>query len=329
MLGLYASITGTTVLQIRAIPKRAERPYYAGQVMLFSYPGSLQDETSLRSVLCRFGQLHFLHVAPRSDCAHMAFITEEAAAACILNLTAQGWHAVHYYDDTPFSLRGWCVWEDSVSMFVLHQLAAAAEQHALPTRYQLAQRSRAKVIDLAGEPPRPRDVVSPPEKMLEQAIQQLESARFSFEPDCISARKMLVHFDWLVKASLQQAQLDPRTNTTDPNHSLRLPRTGRHPRFHGMGSSLNHHVIGVVHGAAQKVALWWSWNKASLHGHFGSARVYTTTGSSPRDAPGLSLADLHMAHDRATEEAATEDSELDAATPEDSREQLFDSELDS
>ena len=201
-------------------------------------------------------------------------------------------------------------------MFVMRQLAAAAEQHALPARYKHAECSRAKVIDLAGNATRPRELVAPPEQLLEQAIQQLEVARFSVETDFTSAKRMLLHFDWLVKVALQQAQLDPRINTTDPN-LVSSNSADWSQWFHGVRSSLSHRLAGMIHSVHNM--------QISLHGQLASARVYTTTQSSPRDGSGLSLADLHTEGDA----AAAEGSEYDASTTEDSRDQIFDQQLES
>jgi hypothetical protein len=135
MLALYSSIGGTAVLQIRE-PTRVDK--YENHVMLFSAPCSSKGSSSkaalarqLENELGRFGEVrvitaeqrrvgidgHMHRVGQRDPAryerrrwrarAHVAFTSTEAAAACVTQLTREGYEVAPYSNPAPYNKRGW------------------------------------------------------------------------------------------------------------------------------------------------------------------------------------------------------------------------------
>lgn len=114
ILALYSSIGGTTVLQVRE-PTLLQQ--YENHVMLFSMPcarnGSCNEE-ALAIELRRFGEVSLINLkhgqldgGKWQAQAHVAFTSAEAAAACVTQLTREGFEAVPYRKRVPYNERGW------------------------------------------------------------------------------------------------------------------------------------------------------------------------------------------------------------------------------
>uniref|UniRef100_A0A7S2JI37 RRM domain-containing protein n=2 Tax=Haptolina brevifila TaxID=156173 RepID=A0A7S2JI37_9EUKA len=214
MVMLYASITGTSVLQIRDVIPREERPEYDGQVVLFN----LRSETSSEALWSRLGCYgEVLEVEKKrhhdggTDIVRVRFASHEAAVKCIDGYAGDTEaEAVLLYNETPYHERGWCILEDSAAIVTLAHLEAAAAVAPLPARYAHAQACRAKLIDLPAHGTlQPRKASVSPTGLVDEALRALDGGRFTVKGDRHIAKSLLADFDWVVKRAMAQAQLDP------------------------------------------------------------------------------------------------------------------------
>ena len=109
MGGVYASAVGTTVLQIKEIPRRPQG--FDGALCLFGLAADA-DEASIRKGLEEFGEITSCVVASR-DLGHVPtvvrFATHQAAEAA---LKGAQWSALcagvdTLYNERPYDKRGW------------------------------------------------------------------------------------------------------------------------------------------------------------------------------------------------------------------------------
>jgi len=113
--------------------------------------------------------------------------------------------------------------EEAAGLIVAAQLLAAAEQRSLPTRYELAQQSRAKVLELSSGVATAREVHVPPMELLAQLLSALVKAHFTVPADKPLAVEQVLDFDWVVKTAIEQARLDPLTHSTPPDAAAFSP----------------------------------------------------------------------------------------------------------
>jgi len=98
MARCYASIAGTAVLQLRAIPPRPA--YFDGCITLFSGSHKQEDEAQLRSELGEFGQLTRLEYD--DDVVNARFAMHEQAERCIAALKLRERPADFSYNTTSY-----------------------------------------------------------------------------------------------------------------------------------------------------------------------------------------------------------------------------------
>lgn len=109
MTSCYASITGTTVIQLKDVPMRPEA--YDGKIELFNLPVELLDERELRAHLAAGGgevQSCQINVVDRK--AVVQFATHKQAKTAITSLTQQERAACTVWNDRKydgFQGRGW------------------------------------------------------------------------------------------------------------------------------------------------------------------------------------------------------------------------------
>jgi hypothetical protein len=119
------------------------------------------------------------------------------------------------YNTTPYDGnggRGWCIFEQGVSMTVAAHLRAAeqqaeARQVVLPLRLVRAQERRAKVIDInAGAPDsNVRLGELSPQEVLEDVGRMITTARFTGKADRAVVQQMLAEFEWAMHHALTRA----------------------------------------------------------------------------------------------------------------------------
>lgn len=102
MPSCYASITGTTVIQLKDVLPRPKQ--YDGLVQLFELPDNLLKETALRSFLATFGKLQSCEMKRSERKAEVRFATHAEAERAITEFTKQGraasglrWVALGYF----------------------------------------------------------------------------------------------------------------------------------------------------------------------------------------------------------------------------------------
>ena len=115
MADLYASTLNTTILQIQEVPPQ---PVETEGVLCVSKLKSGVNEQVIRQVLGAFGTIQHCHL--NQEPAHVVFIDHDnacRAAASNFNSMCAWCHL--WYNDRPYLKRGWCCFEDAVSIEVL------------------------------------------------------------------------------------------------------------------------------------------------------------------------------------------------------------------
>ena len=161
------------------------------------------------------------------------------------------------YNPTPYDGdegRGWCIFEQGVSMTVLAHLTAAERQaeekgRALPQRFQRAQAARAKVYDIGGVAPVARECSLPPREVLDEACDAIEKARFTGSADSVTVPHMLAEFEYIVGSTFEQAPEDYATS------GLTLPPSARTTAARSMRSSRS--------GISRRRSAAWPWSRTS------------------------------------------------------------------
>ena len=108
---LYASICGTTVIQLKDIPPRPAE--YDGRVLIFDLHPSSTDEEAVRTDLGRFGTV--VELAVEGSVATARFASHEEAEHCVATLHSESRGAGCLYNETCYSrdcgepYSGWCV----------------------------------------------------------------------------------------------------------------------------------------------------------------------------------------------------------------------------
>jgi len=231
MSSFYASITGTTVIQQKAIPHRPS--LYDGTLQLFGLREELRTPEALSQDLSVYGVLLSCEILPAhvelneageitkvlGANAYVRFTTQEEAeeAADDLRLKkracAMGWNATPY---EGVGGRGWCLVEQGAATVVVAHLNAAEQAvNGLPPRFERAQNSRPKCIDLTGGQTHEVLVHHDPEEQLDQTMAALGRARFTFPDDQSMAEEMLSDFARTIRMATQ------RKKPSEPRRSSR------------------------------------------------------------------------------------------------------------
>ena len=105
MTSLYASITGTAVLQIKHIPERPVE--YNGRLKLFALAPQWLEGGALRTDLGRFGTVVGCMVDGQLREAHVQFATHVAAERAYDELSIANRPAALEYNNRAYDHRGW------------------------------------------------------------------------------------------------------------------------------------------------------------------------------------------------------------------------------
>ena len=105
MTSLYASITGTAVLQIKHVPERPAE--YDGRLKLFTLAPQWLVAGALRDDLSRFGEVLSCAVNNELCQADVRFTTHAAAERACNELAIAERPAALEYNDRPYEHRGW------------------------------------------------------------------------------------------------------------------------------------------------------------------------------------------------------------------------------
>ena len=227
---LYASLTGTTVIQLKDIPARA--PMYDGCIKIFDLP----DGTDVRCDVDDFGRVLGIDVQP--GVTSVRFETHEQARRCVAALRSAKRGADFEYNETHYDrtsgepYSGWCSMEQASCTMVAAHLAKAEWQATtrsttLPKRFALAQASRPKVIDISADASG-RDemrlmcvLTEDPTTLFAESLEAIKGATFIGKGDKDMVQQMLAEFEWIMHCAVEQAELaaDGLDLTTDPKLS--------------------------------------------------------------------------------------------------------------
>lgn len=228
MSSFYASIRGTTVIMQKEVPPRPD--HYAGAIQLFGVATSLHENggEKLREDMSKFGEVQDVEIMPAlvrlaDDSpgrtiaktvvanAIVCFANDTGAQAALAALKKQRRGAAPLYNSTPYEGdggRGWCVVEQGASSVVAAHLAAAkASGRGMLERFERAEASRPKLIDITGDVPEPKLITEDPRKVLRRTMCELSRARFTFPSDKAMADEMMAGFEWEIMQAMEQGHL--------------------------------------------------------------------------------------------------------------------------
>ena len=249
MLSLYASVTGTAVIQCKHVPPRPA--LFDGCLCLYDElqegeAAALRDE--LAGLLQGEGQ-------PAVGCTvelvatvavhRLRFDTHEQAERALGLLREQGRAADFEFNDRAYDGvggRGWCIAEQGASKAVAAHLKAARHSTATaqPERFRVAEASRPKVcelnpsggvieVELEVVPertvfgacwPRKRGHAegATPSEYLSQALEAIEHAAFTGKGDKPKVQLLLAKLEWLIRSAVEEdASISGRGGrTVDP-----------------------------------------------------------------------------------------------------------------
>ena len=203
MAFLYASLTSTTVLVQTEVPPRPQQ--YEGQLTVWN----VFDEAALREEMAQYGTVAGIKVSGKT--ATVSFESELSAQAAHAALQER---ACRTYNEREYKARGWTSLEQGTARVVAAHLAVAEATARLPMRFQLAQQSRAKVIDISGG--RVANVtLDSPERELANAKAAIERAVFTGKGDEPVVKALLAGFYSVVLDGLERWACEPARATQD------------------------------------------------------------------------------------------------------------------
>lgn len=104
--------------------------------------------------------------------------------------------------------RGWCIFEQAVATIVAAYVNAGKIQGALGERFERAENSRAKVIDIGDGVSTARNVVESPKEVMDSADRMIATAVFTSGADKWMVPQKLFVFEWILDMAMQQATTD-------------------------------------------------------------------------------------------------------------------------
>lgn len=176
MANMYASALGTSVLQLREVPVRPKQD--VGAMRACRLPAGFATEKAIRNAYQRFGEIVAVEVRA-DDEVTVRFKSREAVLKALnFDMKALGFgmdaFVCHEYNDRAYADRGWCSFEDAVSIEFLGR--SRKEGNAMMK--QLMDRpQRAKVYAVSsGADPAPVVPSGPQDKNVVK--KRVESATF-------------------------------------------------------------------------------------------------------------------------------------------------------
>ena len=223
MTNLYASLCGTAVIQLKAIPRRPRS--YDGLIRVFDLAASAVDEHQdvLKDVMRWGGEvvdgsLEVVVVGGAAE-ARVRFASHEQAERCVAAVRKQGRRASCVFNETAYSrdhgapYSGWCTAEQGVASMAVAHIAKAEDEAVqrsapLPQRIRAAQGTRPKLTDLSSGDAEVVVVDADPLKLLEQTVGDLEGAAFVGKGDCDTVKQLLAVFEWDMRTALARVTAD-------------------------------------------------------------------------------------------------------------------------
>ena len=240
----YASIFGTAVVQLKAIPPQPKE--LNGCVAIYN---CTEDEDALRARLTgRFGAVVECTVA--NSVASVRFETHEVAERALRALKLEREAIAPEYNTTAYSrddvltpgdpYSGWCSFEQGCALMVACHLAAAERQaHAagksLPERFILAIKGSPKVSEIVPETGQVKvhEVTETPEALLKRTVEAVCGATFIGKGEGTMVVHMFAELEWTIRTAMEQVRLAQHASVLTTN-----PTDGAGERRSSRGSSL-------------------------------------------------------------------------------------------
>ena len=194
MVPLYASVAGTTVIQVKNVPPRPAQ--YDGLVEIHELPDSV-TVASLTDDLSQIGEV--IECRATVGQALVRFATHEMAQSALEELSKRDTAVSWPYNSLPYSDRGWTTFEEGVSTIMAALLAAAERRTKLPPKFATAQRCRAKVVDISTDDVREHvPTLTDPSWLLSRTATIVDTATFATAGDKAVVQALLQGFSILV-----------------------------------------------------------------------------------------------------------------------------------
>ena len=212
---LYASLTGTTVLLQTEVPTRPQQ--YEGQLTVWN----VSDQAVLEKEMAHFGKVKGITVTGTT--ATVSFETEVVAEKAQEALTVE--RACHAYNEREYKARGWTSLEQGAARIVAAHLKAA--EGRLPLRFQMAEESRSKIIDISGGRVTKVVTLDSPERELANAKAAIACAKFTGKGDETVVNALLASFNLVVLDGLERWAREPAQATeVEPRGAVVLELAG-------------------------------------------------------------------------------------------------------
>ena len=212
---LYASLTGSTVLLQTEVPTRPQQ--YKGQLTVWN----VSDEAVLEEEMAHFGKVKGITVTGTT--ATVSFETELAAEEAQKALPVE--RACRAYNVREYKARGWTSLEQGAARIVAAHLKAA--EGRLPLRFQMAQESRPKIIDISGGRVTKDVTLDSTERELAKAKAAIACAVFTGKGDEDVVNSLLASFNSVVLDGLERWAREPAQATeVEPRGAVVLELAG-------------------------------------------------------------------------------------------------------
>lgn len=246
---LYASVTGTAVVQIKAVPTR---PAEMDGALVIRKLAEAVDEEQLKTALSTHGEVLRCELQRgATGSAEVQYATHAQAENAVkagmaaLRLSSSAGrhisrelsrrmpltdraptmvvlleHAVIFeaYNSRPYEERGWCCFEEGVAQVVVAHLAEQAREGRLTPKHITAGKTRPKLlaIDESGSV-EPHEAKLAPNKLVADLQERINSdAKFTGEEDRTIVEKLLIEFVWMVSRGVEQAVEQQMAKTAGP-----------------------------------------------------------------------------------------------------------------
>ena len=246
---LYASVTGTAVVQIKAVPTR---PAEMDGALVIRKLAEAVDEEQLKTALSTHGEVLRCELQRgATGSAEVQYATHAQAENAVkagmaaLRLSSSAGrhisrelsrrmpltdraptmvvlleHAVIFeaYNSRPYEERGWCCFEEGVAQVVVAHLAEQAREGRLTPKHITAGKIRPKLlaIDESGAV-EPHEAKLAPNKLVADLQERINNdAKFTGEEDRTIVEKLLIEFVWMVSRGVEQAVEQQMAKTAGP-----------------------------------------------------------------------------------------------------------------
>lgn len=242
MCSLYASVTGTAVVQSKSVPTRY--PEFDGCLEV-RFKGGQQQQAQLQSeleALVPDGKIDHLKVG--NGRATVKFETHEQAEAALSahaqvratkpaskRTLLEAAALFPTYNSRPFEERGWCCLTEGLSQVVAAHLARQGVD--MIDKHKAAEEKRPKLIEIDDNGvATPYQTVLEPKELQEELVKRLKDearTKFRFDTDRVTVVQQAEDYIWIFNKSLSDA---PVQSSFLPFQRGRLPsgRTFPHVR---------------------------------------------------------------------------------------------------